>query len=101
MSSNIDSSENLCNRRKGKEYHPDCIVSTTRHGCGKIQVWGCMAAYGVGTLKLVCGHLDAPAYNFHPPSKGMDKGFVSLWKKLSFPTRWCNLPYQKDHKILV
>ena len=45
---------------------------------------GCMAAYGVGTLKLVCGHLDAPAYNFHPPSKGMDKGFVSLWKKLSF-----------------
>ena len=49
-------------RRKGEKYHPDCVVPTVKHGGGKIQVWGCMSASGVGTLKVVNGRLNAAAY---------------------------------------
>ena len=44
-------------RRKGERYHPDCTVPTVKHEGGKIQVWGCMAASGLGTLKVVEGRL--------------------------------------------
>ena len=33
------------------------IALTPQHGGGKLQVWGCMAASGVGTLKVVWGRL--------------------------------------------
>ena len=49
-------------RRKGERYHQDCINSTVKYGGGKIQVWGCMSASGVGTLKVVNGRLNAKAY---------------------------------------
>ena len=49
-------------RRKGERYLPDCVASTVKHGGGKIQVGGCMVASGVGTRKVVTGHLDAAAY---------------------------------------
>ena len=49
-------------RRKNERYHPDCINSTVKHGGGKLQVWGCMATNGVGTLKVVKGRLNAAAY---------------------------------------
>ena len=39
--------------------HPDYINFTVKHGGGKLQVWGCMAANGVGNLKVVKGHLNA------------------------------------------
>ena len=48
-------------RRVGERYHLDCIVPTAMNGGGKIQVWGCMAASGVGSLKVVNGRLDASA----------------------------------------
>ena len=34
-------------RKKNERYHPDCLNSTVKHGGGKLQVWGCMAANGV------------------------------------------------------
>jgi len=49
-------------RRKGERYNQDCINPTVKHGGGKIQVWGCMSAKGVGSLKIVNGRLDAKAY---------------------------------------
>ena len=49
-------------RRKGERYNQDCLVPTVKHGGGKIQVWGCMAASGVGTLKVVNGRLNAAGY---------------------------------------
>ena len=49
-------------RRKNERYHPDCINSTLKHGGGKLQVWGCMAANGVGTLKVVKVRLNAASY---------------------------------------
>ena len=42
-------------------YHPHCIVPTVKDGGGKIQVWRCMAASGVGSLEVVNGRLDASA----------------------------------------
>ena len=27
-------------RRVGEEYHPECLVSTVKHGGGKLQVYG-------------------------------------------------------------
>ena len=44
-------------RRVGEEYNPECLVSTVKHGGGKIHVLGSMAASGVGTLKIVNGRL--------------------------------------------
>ena len=49
-------------RRNGEKYHPDCVVPTIKHGGGKVQVWGCMSASGVGTLAVVNGRLDAAGY---------------------------------------
>ena len=48
-------------RRKNESCHPDCTNPTVKHGGGKLQVWGCMAANGVGTLKVVKGRLNALA----------------------------------------
>ena len=45
-------------RRKGEKYHPECVVPTMKHG----GVWGCMAANGVGRLRVVHGCLNAAAY---------------------------------------
>ena len=49
-------------RRKGESFHHDCLVSTVKHGGGKMQVWGCMGASGVGTLKVVTGRLNVAGY---------------------------------------
>ena len=49
-------------RRKNERYNPDCVVSTMKHGCAKVQVWGCMSRNGVGTLKIVDGRLDSKKY---------------------------------------
>ena len=46
----------------GEEYHPECLVYTAKHGSGKLQVWRCMGAGGVGTLKVVNGQLNAKRY---------------------------------------
>ena len=48
--------------RVGEWYYPDFILYTAKHRGGKIQVWGCMATSGVGSLKVVNSQLDAAAY---------------------------------------
>ena len=37
----------------GERFHPDCVVSTVKHGGGSIQVWGCMCQNGMGSLLIV------------------------------------------------
>ena len=41
----------------------DCLVPTVKYGGGKIMVWGCFHASGVGILKLVTGHMDQHQYH--------------------------------------
>ena len=40
----IPGRRNFVRRRVGEEYHPECLVSTVKHGGGKLQVWGCMGS---------------------------------------------------------
>ena len=49
-------------RRPNERYNPECVVSTMKHGSGKVHVWGCMSQRGVGTIKVVEGRLDSKAY---------------------------------------
>ena len=42
-------------RRAGEELLPECVQSTVKHGGGKIQVWGCFSASGVGNFKRIEG----------------------------------------------
>ena len=49
-------------RRSNERYHPHCVTSTVKYGGAKIQVWGCMAASGVESLKVVEGTLNAARY---------------------------------------
>lgn len=50
-------------RQPGEEMNEDCLVPTVKHGGGKIMVWGCFHASGVGILKLVTGHMDQHQYH--------------------------------------
>ena len=68
-------------RRKNERYHPDCINFTVKHGGGKLQVWGCMAANGVGTLKVIKGCLNASAYMYGlyaTPLRKMEESYVEI-----------------------
>ena len=49
-------------RRPHEHYLDECIVSTVKHGGGKVMVWGTMAQSGVGSLTVVEGRLNAEAY---------------------------------------
>lgn len=44
----IPGSRVIARRRVAERFHPDCVVSTVKHGGGSIQVWG--------------GRLNASAY---------------------------------------
>ena len=58
----IPSRRAFVRRREGERFNQDCLVPTIKYGGCKVQVWGCMTASGVGTLKIVNGRLDAAAY---------------------------------------
>ena len=45
-------------RRVGEELNPQCVTSTVKHGEGKIQVWGCFTANGVGHVHYIKGIMD-------------------------------------------
>lgn len=45
-------------QHKGKEYHPDCVVPTIKHGGGSIMIWGCMAADGVCKMFVCEGRMN-------------------------------------------
>ena len=77
-------------RRKGER----CINSTVKYGGGTIQVWGCMSASGVGTLKVVTGCLTAKAYarliNFVNISRLMGIGCVEM---IYISTKWSTMSH--------
>jgi len=49
-------------RRPFEELKDNCLAPTVKHGGGKIMVWGCFHASGVGVLKRVEGIMDGEAY---------------------------------------
>ena len=65
-------------KRVGEQYHPDYIVPTANNRGRKIQVWGCIAASGVGSLKVVNGHLDTSAY-IRLICRTLEKDGKKLW----------------------
>ena len=52
---------NYVRRRPEEEYRPYCISLTIKHP-QSIMVWGCMAASGIGRLKLVSGMMNETNY---------------------------------------
>jgi transposase len=53
----------LVRRRPGEEMMSDCLSPTVKHGGGKIMVWGCFHASGVGLLRKVTGTMDQQQYH--------------------------------------
>jgi len=49
-------------RRVGEEYDEQCLKPTVKHGGGKIQVWGCFTAHGVGDLHWIRTTMDQKVY---------------------------------------
>ncbi len=49
-------------RRPGKEYLPECVNTTMKHGGCGFMVWGYFARNGVGRLHKVEGNIDAQHY---------------------------------------
>ena len=49
-------------RRPEEEYRPYCMSPTIKHP-QSIMVWGCMAASGIGRLKLVSGMMNGTKYS--------------------------------------
>ena len=39
-------------------YHPECIVSTVKHGEGNVLDWGCFSGQGIRDLKRIKGKID-------------------------------------------
>jgi transposase len=50
-------------RQPGEELRDDCIAPTVKKGGGKINVWGCFHASGVGILKRIEGIMDGSKYH--------------------------------------
>jgi len=49
-------------RRVGEEFDEQCLQPTVKHGGGKIQVWGCFTAHGVGHLHWITKIMDQHVY---------------------------------------
>jgi len=49
-------------RKKNSELQPKNLLPTVKFGGGKVLVWGCMAASGVGNLVFIDGHMTAAMY---------------------------------------
>ena len=58
---NNHAGNNYVRRRPEKEYRPYCISPTIKH-LQSIMVWGCMAASGIGRLKLDSGMMNETKY---------------------------------------
>lgn len=49
-------------RKKHERYLQQCLSPTVKHGGGKVMVWGCISASGVGSLIRVEGNLNHQGY---------------------------------------
>lgn len=49
-------------RKKNTELQTKNLLPTVKFGGGKVLVWGCMAASGVGNLVFIEGHMTAQMY---------------------------------------
>jgi transposase len=50
-------------RKPGEEMLEQCLEKTVKHGGGKIMVWGCFHANGVGILRKIDGTMDQNQYH--------------------------------------
>ena len=58
---NNHAGNNFVRRKPEEEYWPYCISPTIKHP-QSIMVWGCMAANGIGRLKVVSGMMNGTKY---------------------------------------
>ena len=58
---NNHAGNNFVRRKPEEEYRPYCISPTIKHP-QSIMVWGCMAANGIGRLKVVSGMMNGTKY---------------------------------------
>ena len=58
---NNHAGNNFVRRKPEEEYRPYCISPTIKHP-RSIMVWGCMAANGIGRLKVVSGMMNRTKY---------------------------------------
>lgn len=49
-------------RRSGERYKEQCLAPTVKFGGGKLMVWGCFSAGGVGELRRVEGSMTQHSY---------------------------------------
>lgn len=49
-------------RRENERLHPHCVDARVKHGGGKLNVWGCFTANGVGSITRINGTMDQAAY---------------------------------------
>ena len=49
-------------RRPGEEFNAECLTPAVKHGGGKIQVWACFTANGVGHIHHIKGIMDQNVY---------------------------------------
>ena len=49
-------------RLQGEEFNAECLKPTVKHEGGKIQVWGCFTANGVGHIHHIKGIMDQKMY---------------------------------------
>lgn len=51
-----------CYIKPGQTLSKRAVKKTVKHGGGRVMVWGCIMAQGVGTLHRINGNMDAPGY---------------------------------------
>ena len=45
-----------------KEFGPECIIPTVKHGGGNVKCWGCFSSSGVGSLMFIYGNMTGESY---------------------------------------
>lgn len=97
-------------RPKGKAYSKKYIKPTFKHSGGKIQVWGCFSANGVGDLHKIDGIMVCTFVYFDPKKYVLKKHFfivINITHKLSYTYSLftcvciCDKDQEKYRQILI